>query len=101
MVLNLKLRKHKRIIIPKGRHEVIKEVTLDEFKKNPKLIVEQRMQEIGNYGGIDNYEKDGTLYPVYDRPGIKWGMSIDLNSCFGCGACVSCMYCGKQYTGSW
>ncbi|MGO8056488.1 hypothetical protein AB9E30_40290, partial [Rhizobium leguminosarum] len=58
------------------------------FKKNPKLIVEQRMQEIGNYGGIDNYEKEGTLYPVYDRPGIKWGMSIDLNSCFGCGACV-------------
>jgi molybdopterin-containing oxidoreductase family iron-sulfur binding subunit len=71
-----------------GRHEVIKEVTLDEFKKNPKLIVEQRMQEIGNYGGIDNYEKEGTLYPVYEHPGIKWGMSIDLNSCFGCGACV-------------
>ena len=74
-----------------GRHEVIKEVTLEEFKKNPKLIVEERNEEIGNYGGIDNYTKEGTLYPQYDRPGIKWGMSIDLNSCFGCGACsVAC-----------
>ena len=74
-----------------GRHEVIKEVTLGEFKKNPKLIVEERNEEIGKFGGIDNYAKEGTLYPQYERPGIKWGMSIDLNSCFGCGACsVAC-----------
>ena len=74
-----------------GRHEVIKEITLGEFKKNPKIIVEERNAEIGKFGGIDNYAKEGTLYPQFDRPGIKWGMSIDLNSCFGCGACsVAC-----------
>lgn len=40
----------------------------------------------------DNWEadfrKNGTLYPVYDAPGIHWGMSIDMTSCIGCGACV-------------
>ena len=74
-----------------GRHEVIKEVTLEAFRKNPNLIIEEREKEIKNYGGVANYEKEGTLYPKYDRPGLKWGMSIDLNSCIGCGACsVAC-----------
>ena len=34
------------------------------------------------------YRKNGTLYPNHDSLGMKWGMSIDLNSCVGCGACT-------------
>ncbi|HEX6427724.1 MAG TPA: 4Fe-4S dicluster domain-containing protein, partial [Niastella sp.] len=71
-----------------GRHGVIREVTLEEYKKDPYIIRNERAAEMKPYGGIEAYEKDATIYPVYDRPGIKWGMSIDLNSCFGCGACV-------------
>ncbi|MFM7838929.1 MAG: [Fe-S]-binding protein, partial [Chitinophagaceae bacterium] len=74
-----------------GRHEVVKEITLEDYQKNPNVILNEREEEIKNYGGVENYEKEGTLYPVYDRPGLKWGMSIDLNSCVGCGACsVAC-----------
>ncbi|RYZ49878.1 MAG: 4Fe-4S dicluster domain-containing protein, partial [Sphingobacteriales bacterium] len=36
----------------------------------------------------EGYRENGTLYPNYISPGIHWGMSIDLNSCIGCGACV-------------
>ncbi len=71
-----------------GRREVVKEVTLDSFKKNPTQIRDARDKELKAFGGLANFEKGGTIYPTFDRPGIKWGMSIDLNSCFGCGACV-------------
>ncbi len=71
-----------------GRHEVVKEATLSDFKKNPEEILEERDKELTPWGGLKKYVEEGTLYPTYDRPGIKWGMSIDLNSCIGCGSCV-------------
>jgi len=57
---------------------VYREATVDEFRKNPKVIEE--MQEIGSLQSI---------YPElpYDR-GYQWGLSIDLESCTGCNACV-------------
>ncbi|HEY9009413.1 MAG TPA: Fe-S cluster-containing hydrogenase [Devosia sp.] len=30
-----------------------------------------------------------TLYPEYENPEEAWGMSIDLNACIGCMACVA------------
>lgn len=71
-----------------NRTEVMKEITLAEYKKHPTEILEEREAELKPYGGLENYEAQGTIYPVYARPGIKWGMSVDLNSCNGCGACV-------------
>ena len=52
-------------------------------------FLNDRKKELAKFGGIEDFEKEGTLYPYYDKPGIHWGMSIDLNSCVGCG----CLYC--------
>jgi MoCo/4Fe-4S cofactor protein with predicted Tat translocation signal len=71
-----------------GRHNVVQEITYDEYRKNPNAIRDERAKELAAWGGLEKFEADGTLYPVYDRPGAKWGMSIDMNACFGCGACV-------------
>ncbi|MEP7318282.1 MAG: TAT-variant-translocated molybdopterin oxidoreductase [Panacibacter sp.] len=74
---------------PQGnRTEVMKELTLAHFKKDPAEVREEREEELKPWGGLENFEKQGTIYPYFDKPGIHWGMSVDLNTCTGCGACV-------------
>jgi MoCo/4Fe-4S cofactor protein with predicted Tat translocation signal len=71
-----------------GRHNVVQELTYDHLRKEPNFVIDERANELRPWGGVDKFQEAGSPYPVYDRPGAKWGMSIDLNACFGCGACV-------------
>ncbi len=48
---------------------------LEAFRENPKMGEQE-----------DNY--DLSMYPKYEYNGNKWGMTVDLNSCVGCNACV-------------
>jgi MoCo/4Fe-4S cofactor protein with predicted Tat translocation signal len=44
-----------------------------------------------NHDPEELYRVNGTLYTNHKYPGLKWGLSIDLNSCIGCGSCsVAC-----------
>ena len=52
--------------------------TLDEYRKDPDFAAAK----------MDAKEMDQTLYPRFKYEGYSWGMTIDLNKCVGCNACV-------------
>ena len=57
---------------------MIRAVTRDEYASNPKSVHE----------GFEEPARTITLYPEHKYDGYKWGMSIDVNACIGCNACV-------------
>lgn len=72
-----------------GRHEVVRETTLATFKKDPDQFKRYREELAADFAPkTGDYRAEATIYPQHTQPGLKWGMSIDMNSCFGCGACV-------------
>jgi len=72
------------------RTEVMKELSLAAFKHKPTEILDEREKELQPWGGVKDFAAKGTIYPVNADlgKGVKWGMSIDLNTCTGCHACV-------------
>jgi MoCo/4Fe-4S cofactor protein with predicted Tat translocation signal len=75
-----------------GRTEVVKEFNINDFRKNTNVVAEVKEKLAEDYAKESgDYRVEGTLYPDFPYPGVKWGMSIDLNTCIGCGACsVAC-----------
>lgn len=72
-----------------NRTEVVKETTMATFLQNPKRYTEFREELAKDYARkTGDYRKEATLYGDHAQPGPKWGMSIDMNSCIGCHACV-------------
>jgi MoCo/4Fe-4S cofactor protein with predicted Tat translocation signal len=56
---------------------LVRETTIEEYKKNPKAIEEQ--SEVPELDSV---------YPQLKWEGLQWGMAIDLGACTGCNACV-------------
>jgi MoCo/4Fe-4S cofactor protein with predicted Tat translocation signal len=64
--------------IPKGR-EILREGSLVQFKQNPRFAPEKiETPRLNLWSENDDVKYDG----------LKWGMTIDLNSCTGCNACM-------------
>jgi molybdopterin-containing oxidoreductase family iron-sulfur binding subunit len=63
---------------------IIRAATLEEFKKSPNFAHEGEEHP--------NVERDTTLFPNWEYKDNAWGMSIDLNSCTGCNACIVSCY---------
>ncbi len=57
---------------------LVREATLAEFRRDPGFA----------HHGEHPPPADLSLYPPVAYEGYSWGMTIDLNTCLGCGACV-------------
>jgi molybdopterin-containing oxidoreductase family iron-sulfur binding subunit len=72
-----------------NRTEVVKETSLATFVKDRKQFKKFREELAADFAPkTGDFRKEATIYPDHPQPGLKWGMSIDMNSCTACGACV-------------
>src|SRR5258706_882046 len=73
-----------------GRVEVVRETTFATFKKNPGEIPEYREEMKNDFAkSTGDFRAEATIYPDHlQNAALKWGMTIAMNACYGCGACV-------------
>ena len=64
---------------------IVREATFAEYKENPTFV---HKAEVLTAAQMVGKHKPLSLYPEWKHEGHRWGMTIDLGSCTGCGGCM-------------
>ncbi|MFZ3217770.1 MAG: TAT-variant-translocated molybdopterin oxidoreductase [Candidatus Acidiferrales bacterium] len=64
--------------VEEARRDLVRIATLEEYNKDPNFAKDPH----------EEATKGLSLYPGFKSEGYAWGMTIDLNKCVGCNACV-------------
>ncbi|NBR13228.1 MAG: 4Fe-4S dicluster domain-containing protein [Flavobacteriales bacterium] len=76
-----------------GRYSIVRETTLGIYKESDRTAYNpihelQKLDEHGNHVKVPMGEFDlWDAHPI-EKIGHRWGMTIDLSSCIGCGSCL-------------
>jgi Fe-S-cluster-containing dehydrogenase component len=73
---------HNRLVPREGyeRRPFVREATLEHFKEDPHFVEKEEL--------VDTHHLKSLFEQSNVQTGQQWGMSIDLNTCTGCGNCV-------------
>ncbi|HTQ09362.1 MAG TPA: hypothetical protein VMI31_04765, partial [Fimbriimonadaceae bacterium] len=73
--------------VMEGR-DIVRLGSIDDYRKNPTLYDE--VEAPVNQTHPDHQIENESMYPdqIFDYNGPQWGMTVDLNTCIGCNACV-------------
>jgi MoCo/4Fe-4S cofactor protein with predicted Tat translocation signal len=77
---------HFMVTDPEGNNrDILRVNSIDEFEREKERIADKEKEQ-------NKENRELSLYPDFDYKnqgnGYAWGMSIDLNSCVGCNACM-------------
>jgi len=61
----------------------VRAINFSDYKKDLNYVHEKN-----GHGWLEEPSKDDGFFPRYEYKGYAWGMTIDLNSCIGCNACM-------------
>lgn len=72
-----------------GKHVALPVVQTHDFMDGRDLVRSFSLAEFAHkLDGHEKHEEHPTLYPEQHFAEHKWGMSIDLSACVGCGGCM-------------
>lgn len=65
--------------------------TIEEYRKNRSLKNEEEKEGPVNATRPDQTLEEQSVYPdeIFNYDGPQWGMTVDMNTCIGCNACVT------------